>query len=650
MPSEPLERSKLSDQTEFEGLWVLMEGGDTRGWFSGTVSAAVERIESMKQVRLKIIHADLPPYEGDMKMIVFDQGDRAQAVLRMKESEEDSCLWRLRCMEKVLSEEIRGNFNRLATAMNVLKHPSLFRPSGQPSSIPLNNPTPPTSRPNSANGFERAARPLNKLTLSTFRRSSPSPNLNNIPTTLVQDGSYLELLNLKLSEAVSKALAQPTGPAAAFELLAGKRPIPVGRGHALGDLIASELKATQDSPHLYRAIIRSLHRPLSVLLTNLSAHLIPLISSSAFQLPPSVHSPNPNPTQLHAIATATFVGELLETFDQYDLGTDVDVRGDGLKPIREGLVSLINRVVGPMMNIIRNELMPLLEALEIPNSAHGPKPVPGAKSLSPHHPSVVALQTTMPVYAKVIARLTTSASSQATLATFLISVVWRALVALSHRPYVPATPPTSPGLAPVGLKKNRGSTTPPMTPPASRFNIKLPPSRPPSPPTLIIPATAAADARALFDLLNLLPRPEGNRESTRLAREVVDDAFDGLQALPALLDAVHAVPAKIDSHDRLDQVARDLELLATNVPLLIALPVVLQAPANGSGIVSVSSLLGFGDAQYRKECMSGFGRAEQCAITVAHRVLESLRSNTDVHSVVYRWLDMEVIEALEQAA
>lgn len=408
-----------------------------------------------------------------------------------------------------------------------------------------------------------------------------------------------------------------------------------------------ELKATQDSPHLRRAIIRTLHRPLSVLLTNLSAHLVPLISSPAFQHapPPSVQSPNPNPTQLHAIAIATFVGELLETFDEFELGTDTDVRGDGLKSIREGLVSLINRVVGPMINAIRNDLMPVLESLELPTSQQSSKAAPNIKGLPAHHPSINALQGIMPVYAKTITRIMTSAVSQTTLATFLISIVWRGLVALAHRPYVPPSPPTSPRLVPVALKKSRGATTPPLTPPPARFNIKMPPSRPPSPSH--IPPTAAADARALFDLLNLLPRPMGDKEAARLAREVVDDAFDGLQALPDLLDAVHAVPAKIDAEERLDQVARELDILATKVPLLIALPVVLQAPGHETNNVVVSSLLGLSGTQYRTECLSGFGRAEECAITVAHRVQDVLSNNADVHPVVSKWLDIEILETSE---
>lgn len=412
-----------------------------------------------------------------------------------------------------------------------------------------------------------------------------------------------------------------------------------------------ELKATQDTPHLHRAILRSLHRPLSVLLTNLSAHLLPLISSPAFLSPPAptVQSPNPNATQLHAIGIATFVGELLETFDALDLGTDVDLRGDGLKLIREGLVSLVNRVVGPLVTGIRNEMMPLLEALETPNTSCGMKPMHGVKGSAVLHPSIVTLQAVMPVYARALARYTTSNVSQTTLATFLISVVWRGLVALAHRPNVAQSPPPSPGLLPLAIKKSRGTITPPITPPAGRFTIKLPPSRPPSPPPVLVPATAAGDARALFDLLNLLPRPSGDKEANRLAREVVDDAFEGLKALPPLLDAVHSVATlkSYPSH-RLDATARELEILATEVPLLIALPVLLVPLHGGPSPISVGNLIGLSESEYRKECLYGFGRAEQCATTVALRVLDVLHTNPDAHPVVSRWLEMEIAEALEQ--
>ena len=88
---------------------------------------------------------------------------------------------------------------------------------------------------------ERHSRPLTKLSLSNLirppssRPQSPTPNA----PPLVQDGSYLEMLSLKLSEAVLKALAPPIGPPSANEHMEARRIIPTGRGIALGCLIAS---------------------------------------------------------------------------------------------------------------------------------------------------------------------------------------------------------------------------------------------------------------------------------------------------------------------------------------------------------------------------------------------------------------------------
>lgn len=106
------------------------------------------------------------------------------------------------------------------------------------------------SRPNSRPGSpvlldgDRTSRPTTRLTLNSFRKASPAPAgaAQLQATTLVQDGSYLNALSLKLSESVSKALAQPAasglGPTGE-QMLAGRRLLPAGRGHALGLLISS---------------------------------------------------------------------------------------------------------------------------------------------------------------------------------------------------------------------------------------------------------------------------------------------------------------------------------------------------------------------------------------------------------------------------
>ncbi|KAJ7502818.1 hypothetical protein B0H11DRAFT_604856 [Mycena galericulata] len=525
--------------------------------------------------------------------------------------------------------------------INSIKAPSFFRPTSRPSS-----PAPLATAPR-PDSVERAARPLTKLSsLSNFRRPSPAPNPPSpvAPAPLVQDGSYLETLALKLSEAVSKALVQPTGPSVINDLVGGKKPIPAGRGRALGALIASELAATREKPHLNRAILRSLLRPLSVLLSNLSAHLLPIISSPFFLSPaaPSLQTPSPNPTQLHALAISAFAGEVLEVFDELALGLDGDARGDGLKVIREGLVSLVTRVVNPLVAGIKAEMMPLLEALEAPNSCNTTKLASGGKNTPVPHQSITVLTSVIPVYARALSRYTASRYAQPALTPFLISVVWRGLVALANRQYSPPSQPPSPRLLPVIPVKNRrgsASITPPLTPPSARFSIKLPPSRPPSPPSAQVPATTAADARALYDLLATLPRPVADTESTRLANEAIEEAFDGLKALAPLLEAVQTVPSNSAQSATQDE----LEALTEELPTLLALSVLLNAYGNKSGR-SVSEMLGLSEEEYRKGCLSGFGRAEECAAAVGQRILNVFRQGEVVPPVVREWLEAEMTD------
>lgn len=114
--------------------------------------------------------------------------------------------------------------------MYTLKTPAFLRPASRPTS-----PSPgAASHPDTSND---RARPMSKLSFSNFKRTA-SP-MTRPTTALVHDGSYMEVLSLRLSEAISKALAQSPGPGVPSELLAGRRPIPAGRGRALGELIAS---------------------------------------------------------------------------------------------------------------------------------------------------------------------------------------------------------------------------------------------------------------------------------------------------------------------------------------------------------------------------------------------------------------------------
>src|SRR6266404_1350644 len=115
--------------------------------------------------------------------------------------------------------------------MNTLR-PSIFRPAGRPSPPPTPTPTP-TPTPLRADvpiPVDKASRTISKLSLTGFKK--PCPVQPSQTAAIVQDGSYLQVLSLKLSEGISRALAQPagTGTAPVNESLNGRRPIPAGRG------------------------------------------------------------------------------------------------------------------------------------------------------------------------------------------------------------------------------------------------------------------------------------------------------------------------------------------------------------------------------------------------------------------------------------
>lgn len=324
------------------------------------------------------------------------------------------------------------------------------------------------------------------------------------------------------------------------------------------------------------------------------------------------------------------------------------MRGDGLKGIRDSLVTTIKRVVEPLVSGIKNDLMPRIEELE--QNAPPAVKAPGATKAAVVHPTIMYLQSVVPVYARALSRYITSSVAEGFLASLTISLVWRGLIALSNRPAPPAstTPPGSPPLgAPKAIKdhKRRGSTsTPPTTPPPSRFTLKLPPSRPPSPLSSSRVPAVASDARVLYELLNLFPRP-----SKEIAREAVQDAFDSLSALVAVLEFVHSYKGGTSNFSELES---ELNILTEDLPVLIALPILLKAyvfpPASDR---AVSSMLGISEAAYRTSWLSGFARAEECVPAAGQRVLNVLRVTDGCEpgkEVVIRWLQREVTEATNE--
>jgi hypothetical protein len=144
----------------------------------------------------------------------------------------------------------------------------------------------------------------------------------------------------------------------------------------------------------------------------------------------------------------------------------------------------------------------------------------------------------------------------------------------------------------------------------------------------------------LCELLGTLPRPTADIESSRLANEAIEEAFDGLKALSPLLDAVQAAPPG-------QCVAEDeLEILTEELPTLLALPVLLNAYGSKPGR-SVAQMLGLSEDEYRKGCLSGFGRAEECAAAVGQRVLDIFRREGVALAIVREWLEAEMADVAQ---
>ena len=385
-----------------------------------------------------------------------------------------------------------------------------------------------------------------------------------------------------------------------------------------------------------------------MLLSNISAHLLPLLSSPQFLATTLTQQQSClNATQLHAVGLATLVGEVLETFDELGLGQEVDGRPDGLRVIREGLANLVMRVVNPLIASVQSELLPLIDGLEKSSPIGRTGSGLNSKSVktSTPHPSITGLQAVVPLYAKGLAKIAAVDVAQSSLGAMLITLVWRGLVALAHRPFTSGSPPGSPKLASATKPKIKSSTTPP-TSPSPRFATILPPSRPSTPPNHPVGSSLAGDARALLDILGLIAKPSKDKAARVLASEAVDEAFDALGSLVSLLDLIHNNPR---SRATLNFEA-DLMAVTDDLPTLIGLPILLRAyvvtggSQEGGEPRSVASILGMTEEGYRANCLAGFNRTDECEEVVGKHIICVLRhdSATLGASMVANWLERQI--------
>ncbi|KAK0241249.1 armadillo-type protein [Armillaria nabsnona] len=92
------------DSSGFETSWkTLGPSTSARGWFEGSVDVLLDRLKGVEGNEMKVIPTDEPPFEGEVKVIL----QPSETVLRLRASEDDGCLWRLRCGDAQLRVRIK---------------------------------------------------------------------------------------------------------------------------------------------------------------------------------------------------------------------------------------------------------------------------------------------------------------------------------------------------------------------------------------------------------------------------------------------------------------------------------------------------------------------------------------------------------------
>ncbi|PCH37830.1 ARM repeat-containing protein [Wolfiporia cocos MD-104 SS10] len=109
--SEPVvSASQALRSPEVESIWNRLERYNSRGWCELSVDAALERLQdNFGQIRT--LRADEDPFKGELKIVITSNAVSGSAiklaVLRLKASDEDSCLWRMRCEDTESQDAIK---------------------------------------------------------------------------------------------------------------------------------------------------------------------------------------------------------------------------------------------------------------------------------------------------------------------------------------------------------------------------------------------------------------------------------------------------------------------------------------------------------------------------------------------------------------
>ena len=106
-------------------MWNSLESSNSKGWCDWSLDDVVRLLQKL-QLRLRVISADQQPFKGsshalslpdltsrvagELKIVAVKRshsGPLHPALLRIQESEDDGCLWRMRCLDGGLKLQVK---------------------------------------------------------------------------------------------------------------------------------------------------------------------------------------------------------------------------------------------------------------------------------------------------------------------------------------------------------------------------------------------------------------------------------------------------------------------------------------------------------------------------------------------------------------
>ncbi|KAF7789524.1 hypothetical protein EIP86_000470 [Pleurotus ostreatoroseus] len=104
----PAAPSATQEDFDFKETWNKLAKANMRGWCEAPVEAVVRKLQDTDK-KIRLLPADQGPFTGDLKVVIHGNHESnldAIALLRLKEGEDDSCMWHMRCEDSLLKDAV----------------------------------------------------------------------------------------------------------------------------------------------------------------------------------------------------------------------------------------------------------------------------------------------------------------------------------------------------------------------------------------------------------------------------------------------------------------------------------------------------------------------------------------------------------------